>query len=242
MRLLLHAHSKWSHDGVLALNEWPAVARAAGCDAVLLSEHEESGWNAPRYDDYVRACADSSRDGVTLVAGIEFEQHGYHLLCYGLRAWPRRPSSAAALAAAVREQGCSLCLAHPGKYRWRFPDSILAAVEGVEVWNSKWIYDGIVGPHPRSLALASNKRLLAGQDVHKTAHVANVFVDIDGDDVQGALSRGDYRIVRGAKTWRPEALRRWQFAPAVQRSRTATMRTALRGYRLLRDLRGTGHA
>lgn len=241
MRLLLHAHSTWSYDGTLSLDEWPRIAKAAGCDAVLFSEHEDAHWTPRRYRDYLDECQRCSRDGVTLVGGIEFEQEGRHLLCYGLRAWPQRPSTATELAGAVQAQGRSLCLAHPGKYQWAFSDSILEAVDAVEVWNSKWIYDGHLGPHPRSLTLARGKRLLVGQDVHKPKHVAAVFVDIDGNDPVAALERGDYRIVRGRRAWSPARLRAWRVVPALQRTRTVAMRTALTGYRLVRGLQGKRH-
>ena len=47
-----------------------------------------------------------------------------------------------------------LALAHPGKYHWRVPGALVAGVDAIEIWNSKWIYDGAAGPHPRSIQLA----------------------------------------------------------------------------------------
>src|SRR5262245_8526782 len=92
-RVLAHAHSTWSHDGHLPLDAYHALAPRLDATVVLLTEHEETGWTAERYDHYVRVCASLSTPAVRLIPGIEFNQQGYHLLCYGLRAFPHRPSS-----------------------------------------------------------------------------------------------------------------------------------------------------
>ena len=127
-----------------------------------------------------------------LIPGIEFNQDGYHVLCYGLRHLPRRPSSLAELAADVHRQGCVLALAHPGKYHWRVPRALIAGVDAIEVWNSKWIYDGAAGPHPRSIQLAARRRMqvIAGQDVHKPKHLSPLILMTrgDGDDILGDIA------------------------------------------------------
>lgn len=226
-RVLAHAHTDWSHDGRLTLAEWVAIARALPCDVVLFTEHEESGWTSERYERYVRACDEASTDRVELIPGIEFLQEGCHVLGYGLRTLPPRPSTAGELARAVAEQGSFLCLAHPAKYRWRIPASLVGAAIGVEVWNSKWIYDGTLGPHPRSLRLGRDKRLLAGQDVHARHHVTSVFLHTDTPDVLADLRDGHYVIVQDDVRWRPDDLRQWRARPALQRLRHPVLRSAL---------------
>jgi hypothetical protein len=234
MKILAHAHSDWSHDGRIALSDWPDVARRAGADEVWLTEHEESGWTRERYADYVRACAAASTADVRLVPGIEFLQDGQHVLCYGLREWPDRPSTASALAAAVEAQHRFLCLAHPGKYRWRPAPGLREAVHAVEVWNSKWIYDGTVGPHPASLALAQGRLPLAGQDVHQAKHLSGLLIEPATGDAFASVRAGRYRIVCGRRAWNPDAVRRPGLAAAVQWLRTPLLRAALGTYRWLR--------
>jgi succinoglycan biosynthesis protein ExoA len=210
IRVLAHAHSTWSHDGHIALSAYPGVARRAGCTAVLLTEHEESGWDDARYDAYVAACdaiSAESAAGVRIIPGVEFNQDGYHILCYGLRRFPRRPSSLADLSADVHRQGCVLALAHPGKYHWRVPDAIAAGVDAIEIWNSKWIYDGAAGPHPRSIALAAGKQLIAGQDVHKPKHLSPLILMTHGDDVLGDVAAGRYEVAWSTRVWSLGALR-----------------------------------
>ena len=236
-RVLAHAHSRWSYDGKLTLEQWPELARQSGYDAVLFAEHEETGWTAGRYQEYAAACARASTGGVALIPGVEFNQDGYHVIAYGLQRWPARPSSIRELAAAVHEQGCFLCLAHPPRYRWSHPGDLIARVDAVEAWNSFWCCDGTLGPHPRSLRLAEGKPILVGQDVHKAAHVTNVAMVTETDDVLADLKAGRYMICRGRRTWTPEQLRRAGVAAALQRVRTPLLRSALRSYRWVRRMR-----
>ena len=237
-RILAHAHTDWSHDGTFTLADWVPMARRIGCDTVLLSEHEETGWTPGRYADYVKACAEASTAEVRLVPGIEFSQDGFHVLCYGLREFPARPSTPEQLAAAVHAQGRWLCLAHPGKYGWRHPARLLAAVDAVEVWNSKWIYDGRLGPHPRSLAMAGGKALLVGQDVHKEKHFSQLFIETAGVDALAEILSGRYDITFGDRRWPPAAIPSGFFAGLAQRCRTRILKHALAAYRRTRSLLG----
>jgi hypothetical protein len=233
-RILAHAHSDWSHDGTFTLEEWVRHARERRIDAVLLSEHEETGWTPGKYADYAAACRAASTNEVSLVPGIEFSQDGFHVLCYGLEHFPPRPSTAAELAGAVREQGCWLCLAHPGKYGWHHPAPLVEAADAVEVWNSKWIYDGNLGPHPASLKLAAGKRLFAGQDVHKVKHFSPLFIETDGREGLADIAAGRYRIVHGEKRFTAEQLKSGALRQAAQLGRTRAMKAALVMYRLAR--------
>lgn len=234
LRHLLHAHSNWSYDGHLDLPAWRSLAGELGCATVLFAEHEESGWSPSRFDEYVAACAAASTASVTLMPGLEFNQDGYHLVCYGLRRWVPRPCGVAALAAAVHEQGCILGLAHPGRYRWTHPSSILDAVDAVEVWNSRVSCDGEVGPHPRTLALVRGRTMLVGQDVHERRHASSLYAVTDDGDVLGALRAGTFRVEHHGRTCRLDALERWYWRGVVQRLRTPAMRAMLRALRVAR--------
>jgi hypothetical protein len=233
-RVLAHAHSDWSYDGTLSLERWRDLARQSGYDAVLFAEHEETGWTAERYAEYAAACARASTPDVALIPGIEFNQQGFHIACYGLKRWPARPGSIEALANAVHDQGCLLCLAHPPRYHWKYPAALLHAMDAVEVWNSIWCCDGTLGPHPKSLALARGKRIFVGQDVHKSKHVTGVHILTESRDVVDDLMARRYVLARGARTWTPGEMRRLRFAPFVQWWRTPLLRMALKSYRWMR--------
>jgi hypothetical protein len=215
----------------LTLQQWCQLAAAGGFDTVLLAEHEETGWTADRYATFVEACREASTDRIRLVPGVEFNQDGYHVLCYGLRQWVERPCDVFALADAVRQQGSFLCLAHPPRYRWKYPDSLLAAVDAVEVWNSSWVCDGRIGPHPASLSLAHGKTMLVGQDVHKARHMSGLIMETPSDDVVADLQQGQFVVTLGHRRWTQHALQQRRFAGVVQQCRTAAVRSGLRTYR-----------
>jgi succinoglycan biosynthesis protein ExoA len=260
--VLAHAHSTWSHDGCIALTSYVEVARDLGCSAVLLTEHEESGWDDARYEAYVATCDAISAEshggvpgapGVRLIPGIEFNQDGFHILCYGLRQLPRRPSPLAELAADIHRQGCVLALAHPGKYQWRVPSALVARVDAIEIWNSKWIYDGAAGPHPRSIRLAARRRMqvIVGQDVHKPKHLSPLILMTrgDDDDILGDIACERYGCAWGTRVWSLEALREMYSTDGAwdpfrglgirARAHRIWMDVALAGYRAAgRALRG----
>ena len=233
-RVVAHAHSTWSYDGILSLAEWRNLARSRDIEVVLFAEHEETGWTAERYDEYVRHCARLSTPDVRLVPGIEFNQDGFHVLCFGLQTWPSRPSSARELATAVHRQGCVLCLAHPARYGWSYPESLLSAADAVEVWNSNWVCEGTLGPHPRSLELARGKAMLVGQDVHKPKHLSSLFLRTASQDVMADICAGHYYFELGTRSWAPGELQRERLGLALQVYRTWLVRSALRTYRSTR--------
>ena len=73
------------------------------------------------------------------------------------------------LAKDISEQGCFLVMAHPSKYDWRIPKDFFEYLHGVEVWNSKFIYEGKFGASLKSFNF--NKKFYVGQDVHKYKHL-----------------------------------------------------------------------
>jgi hypothetical protein len=234
MRVLAHAHTNWSHDSDLTLKDWVDIARERKCDAVLLTEHEETGWTSHRYREYVNACAEASSSDVKIVPGIELNHQGFHVLCYGLQHFRGRPNTLTELARWVSDQGCWLSLAHPGKYQWRYPQDLLEAVQAVEVWNSKWIYDGPLGPHPSTMAIAAGKRWLVGQDAHKRAHLSQLYLETTTREILPDLRDGRYRILMGERAWTPADLRSRLAASVAQQIRTRALRTGLPAYRWTR--------
>ena len=233
-RVLAHAHSTWSYDGRLTLEDWRGLAIAHGIGVVLLAEHEETGWTRQKYAEYVTACSEASTGGVRLVPGVEFNQDGFHVLAYGVREWPQRPSDARTLAAAVHEQGAALYLAHPSRYRWQYPAALLAAIDGVEVWNSSWVCDGTLGPHPKTLALARTRLHIVGQDVHKVKHLSGLVIETASGDVLADLRAGRFDVRLHGRSWTTPALERRFLAVHAQRYRTLAVRFGLTAYRRLR--------
>ena len=102
---VVHVHSTYS-DGTASVPELLEVARSAGVDAVLLTDHDtlaarREGW-------------EGHHDGVFLMVGVEVSPKSGHYLAFGVEEEiSHRGRSAAEIAAAVRAAGGVGFAAHP---------------------------------------------------------------------------------------------------------------------------------
>jgi len=199
---MAHVHTCFSGDGELTPSELAELARARGFDAILVTDHFES-LTASRFAELQEACAAVTE---CLVApGYERSWDGYHILALGVRAWFDDPDLAA-WARRVRASGGITVLAHPSRYGHRIPERILAACDAVEVWNSKFAYDGRAAPNPAAYRLLGTRRYpLCGQDLHGTRHASSVALHLPRScattrEILDCLARGEYTM--GNRLWR----------------------------------------
>ena len=176
MRVLLHAHTTYSHDGRLSPQDLAALAASKGFDGVLVSDHYED-LDEDSYGRLVRDC--EAVNTCVLVPGYEKDWSGFHLCAFGIYRWID-DEVIGSWSAKVREAGGIVCLAHPGRYRHRVPESVLAVCDAVEIWNSKRPYDGILGPHPDAYALLGDRLALVGQDLHRTRDATTLGIITQG--------------------------------------------------------------
>jgi hypothetical protein len=105
VRCVIHVHSTYS-DGTATVPEIVAAARAAGADAVLLTDHDSL---AARRDGW-----EGRRDGVSVLVGTEVSPKQGHYLAFGVAdEIPHAERSALEIAAAVRAAGGVGFAAHP---------------------------------------------------------------------------------------------------------------------------------
>ncbi|MEA2250830.1 MAG: hypothetical protein QOI62_3524 [Solirubrobacteraceae bacterium] len=135
-----HVHSTHS-DGTATVPEIAADARAAGAQAVLVTDHDAlapgSGWH----------------DGVLVLSGVEVSlRRGAHFLAFGIPEPIRhRGLDAAGVAAAVAARGGFGFAAHPFAHGRRSPGAWPAldapGVTGLELWNvASDVVDGVHSP------------------------------------------------------------------------------------------------
>lgn len=102
---VVHLHTTYS-DGTSTVPEVLAAARAAGADAVLVTDHDSLG---ARRDGW-----EGMHDGVFLLVGTEVSPKQGHYLAFGVeREIPHRGLSALQIAQAVRAAGGIGFAAHP---------------------------------------------------------------------------------------------------------------------------------
>jgi len=199
---MAHAHTRFSGDGELSPQELADLARARGFGAVLVSDHFES-LTAARFAELRRACA--SVTGCLVAPGYERSWDGYHVLALGVEEW-YDDADIGAWARRVRAAGGITVLAHPSRYGHRVPESVLALCDAVEVWNSKFAYDGATAPNPAAYGLLDISRYpLCGQDLHGRRHASSVAILLPQSyattrEIVECVKRGDYEM--GNRVWR----------------------------------------
>lgn len=240
MRVLVHAHTRWSYDGFLTPAALGARAARHGFGAVLVSDHVET-LDGDRYARLVDECR-AVRD-VMMLPGLERSFDGYHVCAFGLSEWVDG-SDPSEWADAVRAAGGLVSCAHPIRYRHRVPASILEASDLVEVWNAHRRYNGSVAPDPRSWALLSPRHVpIASQDVHRARDMGTVGVVIPDvaapDAVLDEIRAGRLQLVGPVMRVQdpPRGARAVAF-DALQLVRPFAWAVPVAIYRLVRRLRG----
>ncbi len=133
MLIDLHTHTRpLSHDSLLSPDELIEAARAAGLDAVCLTEHDFT-WEPEKVRDLAR------RHAFTVIPGIEVNTEDGHIIAFGLDRYVYGIHRIAELARLVDEAGGALIAAHPHRRQlpWQLrregsPDEASAWSEALE--------------------------------------------------------------------------------------------------------------
>lgn len=199
MKALLHVHSNYSYDGEPSLEDLATWGASRGLGAILLSEHTND-FDQDKMSRFVAHCEALAAEPCRLVPGLEFPvRGGFHLLGFSIRAFEPIVDPLAAVRF-IHDQGGLAVLAHPSRYKGAWPDdSVLAELDGVEVWNAR--YDGRFVPSQGVLASSeavirrqSHLTRYCGQDLHaKQSHQLLLAETpaVDADELVGKLRNGE---------------------------------------------------
>ena len=190
MLIDLHNHT-WpkSHDSVLDPLDLAQRAKAAGLDAICLTEHDAL-WSE---DD---AAEIAEKVGIPVIPGCEVSTDEGHILAWGMEKYVFGMHRAARLAEHVQERGGALVAAHPYRRQiaWKDdPDEWAAALEkasrniayeycvALEVLNGR----GRERENNFSLDLATAMQMpgTAGTDSHAVHDIGKVATWFETDDI-----------------------------------------------------------
>jgi hypothetical protein len=230
MKVMIHAHTTYSADGELRPAQLAAVALKKGFDAVLVSDHFES-LREESFSKLVTECRGIS--DCLMVPGYERSFRGYHVLALGVDCWIA-DGDVLTWCDKVRAAGGVTAIAHPVRYNHVIPEDIIEAVDAVEVWNSKFAYDGNCGPNPRAYQLLGNCRYpLCSQDLHGTRHASPVGVELErkcanGGEIIACLQQRRYRMTNGVVSFGSDLTRlSHQVLSAFHRTRRHAVKSAI---------------
>jgi hypothetical protein len=141
VKAAMHAHSEWSYDARMPLEEVAALFARHGYDVVFMCEHDR-GFTAERKEAYDAACADASRVGALLVPGIEYADapDRVHTPVWGPLPFLGEGIPTAEVLLAARNSRCAAVIAHPVRREaWRVIEpEWLQMCAGIEIWTRKW--------------------------------------------------------------------------------------------------------
>lgn len=234
VRAAAHVHSEWSYDATWPLKQLAGSFARRGYDVMLTAEHDR-GFDAQRWDDYRRACADASDERILIVPGMEYEDADsvVHIPVWGedLPFFGAGQPTLDLLRQASEREAFTV-FAHPSRrnamslYRPEWAE-LLAAVE---IWNRH--YDGIA-PFPPGRRFAEDEGLLpfVSLDFHTRrqffplAMVLDVEGPVTPSSVIGALRAGRCR----PELLRVSALHLTRGLPGASARGAESLRRVLRG-------------
>ncbi|HEB62454.1 MAG TPA: hypothetical protein ENI82_04795 [Bacteroidetes bacterium] len=202
MNIIFHAHTTYSHDGKLSCQELSDLGRQQKIDVIFVSDHYED-FTPHSFSKFVKECKFvSETNECKLIPGYEKRWFGFDLCAFGLYEWTD-DDDLTLWAKKINNQKAFIGLVHPIRYKHKIPSNILEVVDGIEVWNSKWPYDGKIIPHPGITRLMNDKSKIyfAGQDIHKRSdgnslrlEIANTKKIDNPIEIINLLKLGDFSI------------------------------------------------
>lgn len=210
IRVVLHAHSRWSYDGHWTLDRIARFYGAFGVRAVMMTEHD-TDFDPQAFDTYRDACAAASTAWCRLIPGIEYSSpdNAIHILTWGLDRFLGAHRDVIDTLRDVQSAGGVAIFAHPVRRKAfvAFKDEWVPYLHGIELWNRK--SDGLFwGSEALNLIRRTGLPATVGQDFHKLRHAYplshRIEIDVSPTDIP-ALETALVSAIRVGRT-QPYAL------------------------------------
>jgi len=184
---VLHIHTTYS-DGEFAPDELRRALLEEGCRFACLTDHAED-FDTAKAAAFRAECASLSDSEFLLLPGLEFEcEDRFHVLGYGCTSLTT-DRDAQRVIRHIQANGGVAVLAHPLEAHLAGLEG-LAALNGIEVWNSK--YDGRYAPRltpfdavRRVRATGRNLFGFYGLDLHWRTQFRGLKIRLESDTLEG---------------------------------------------------------
>ena len=173
----LHVHTNASLDGRSSLGDIARAARAAGLDAVAITDHN------------LCTPLPEALEGVLLIPGCEVSTRAGHITALflarplDLEALGKLPAPERAVEA-IREAGGLAVLAHPYQKPGVRPEDFTFPLDGIETANARAGFK-VPDANGRAAALAHDRGLshVGGSDAHDAAEVGNACTALEAEEL-----------------------------------------------------------
>ena len=193
-RVDLHLHTAASPDGRSSLEGIAKAAKAAGLDAIAVTDHD------------LCTPVPAALEGVLLIPGCEVSTAAGHITGLflerplPLEALGHLPAPEAAVEA-IREAGGLAVLAHPYQRPGAAPEQFTFPLDAIEAVNARACFK-VPEANEKAAALAQKRGLPAagGSDAHDAAEVGNACTELEAEALtlpalREALAAGRSRAV-----------------------------------------------
>jgi predicted metal-dependent phosphoesterase TrpH len=198
LRLDPHVHTDASYDATGDVEAVLRRARAAGLDAVAITDHDTTV--AAR-----EALEQAGREDLVVIPGVEVSTRDGHVLALGVIDRPPVGEPFEATVGEIRDRGGLAVVPHPfQRSRHGVPKRALVDCDGVEVFNP-WAVTGIQNRRARRFARGRGYPRLAGSDAHEPDSVGRAHTEVaveasgadalDPEAILDALAAGRTRPV-----------------------------------------------
>lgn len=200
---ILHCHSTYSYDAKLSLRELKDLFKAEGMHFVCMTEHTDM-MTVERADAFVKECEALSDETFRFIPGFEIPYKRTHVLMIGARNFCGNFAPTGEELATWAREAKFIVLAHPVRNNFSVDATLLAHLDGLEVWNQQ--YEGKRVPRTRSIKLFKDLKtkkpeLVAtgGLDLHRKEHngTPNIIMDVvtlTEDNIIEKLRTGAFTI------------------------------------------------
>ncbi len=200
VRGLLHVHSNYSYDGKESLSSLKQFLIGKGINFCCLTEHTDF-LTKEKAEAMMTEAKALSDENFVFIPGFEVPYKSAHILQIGSENWLGQMADDRLLLE-WSEQSPLTILAHPVRNDFIVNDVMLAAIDGVEIWNQQ--YEGKIVPRPRAIKLlrtlkSRKAELLAtgGTDFHRLEHFGAPIYQLEVDRLSPStilekLKSGEY--------------------------------------------------
>lgn len=235
-RVDLHLHTAASPDGRSSLEGIAKAAKAAGLDAIAVTDHD------------LCTPVPAALEGVLLIPGCEVSTAAGHITGLFLeRPLPLEalgclPAPEAAVEA-IREAGGLAVLAHPYQRPGAAPEQFTFPLDAVEAVNARACFK-VPEANEKAAALAQKRGLpvAGGSDAHDAAEVGNACTELEAEALtlpalREALAAGRSRaVLRRNTSHLRKGLSQWTKARRGESLPRLGKAAAYMGYCLLLDI------